>query len=281
VIVDESAEPILALPYIDINVEDELPRAYSLLENILPKFHNIAWPDESETIGFIQTSEHDMSLVSDYLVKKVKLCFTHTLHEPTLMQTLESLDNECGKTDAPNYWLWVSIHTGCARRMLETRKFELTCNARSEGRIAADAAVVVLLKNESHSGTVRSSVEPYADSPLENSMTALHELLMDVPDVDQKTFVHTFDGTPESAVEIYKFKQAISSDKTQAQSADWQMEPFYEVSMNNVLGNVGVCSLPLQLIFQQYWPKQQPSDVVMVTTEDKHRIVWNLTAESA
>ncbi len=274
IIVDNTPQNIIAVPYIDIEITDETARQFILIEDLLKKMER--WPGIDGDIGLAITGD-----VSKKLIKLVQqncaLKFVTVIAEPTIELTLAALENNLS-SQQPDSWLWISVHAGCAQTKIKQQGKNIATNVSSEHPMPADAAVAIRLskeRNKSVSATIKSVYEPNTNDPLLQPTHALETLLSEQADVENSVLIHSMPNTAQGNIELYRLEQFLNEKRTEElEDIPWQsLKPSW-YNLSSILGDIGVCQLPLMLLLQTAWQQEQP--LITIATEDSTRFIWQL-----
>lgn len=272
-IIDGTEHPVIALPALDIAVGDEQARHAVLCEHLLTALKDMTIPTDS--LGLMVTGDIQLDVVSmftGYLALSIEAVIT----EKTVMATLQHFEQLQPEKNIEN-WLWVSLHAGCAADRIRKMDSKIATDASSEQPIPADAAIAVLLTKSKHAtepGRILSAVEPNADDPLTQPSQTLKNMFADQRNAQNSVLIHSMPPTAEGSIELYRLEQALTEKRETKSDLPWhQINPLRH-NMASILGDLGVCQLPFQLVFQQVWKQDQP--LMTLAVEGNTRITWKL-----
>ena len=273
VIVDNTPQPIIAVPAFDMGIQDESPREFLLVEDLFKKIEN--WPAVQGTLGLAITGDVSPQLVK-VIQQQIKQPIETVVLERSLEATLKAMENK--QTDhAIDTWQWISLDAGCAHRRLHHRGLNIATQVSSENPIPADAGIVIRLTKQSNKVAVVKVVnEPNADDPLTQPSQALTQLVADYPDAQNSILIHSMPTTAQGNIELYRLEQWLN-EKRQGVEFDlpWEANEPARYSVGAILGDIGVCQVPMMLLLQQAWLQQQPlRPLITIAVEDKTRIFW-------
>ncbi|MBU2862296.1 hypothetical protein KO489_00420 [Reinekea forsetii] len=278
VFVESESLPILAFPALPLEIEDEDVRCLLLVEDIILKLSQ--WTIPEGTLGIVFTGPN-AEKCTRLTVDQLEINPIVTLEAFTTSEALELLEAESLNDSAPDYWLWVSAHAGCSQKLLLQQSAELACAKNSEGTLAADAAVAVLLSKQPNRQTnpiIGREIEPFSETPMDAPTEALQKLMQHILNAEVRPILHSFNNRTESSIELYKLEQYLNTNRINQEPEPWAIPNIGVTSMTPVLGELGVCTVPLQLLFQLHWSLD--TKPIMIATENNARIIWCLNNKS-
>jgi len=82
-------------------------------------------------------------------------------------------------------------------------------------------------------------------------------------------------NTAQGNIELYRLEQFLNEKRTEElEDIPWQsLKPSW-YNLSSILGDIGVCQLPLMLLLQTAWQQEQP--LITIATEDSTRFIWQL-----
>ena len=272
--IEDESLPMLAFPALPLEIEDEDVRCLLLVEDLLIKLSQWSIPESS--LGIVFTGPN-AERCTRLIVDQLEINPIVTLEAFNTSQTLQVLDAESQNEHAPDNWLWISAHAGCSYSLLLQQLPELACTKNSEGTLAADGAVAVLLSKQSARQTeafIGSEIEPFADMPMDAPTKALQTLIQPISNAENRPILHSFNNSTESSIELYKLEQYLNKHREKQDAELWALPNSGVTPMTPVLGELGVCTVPLQLLFQLHWPLN--TNPILIATENNNRIMWCL-----
>lgn len=265
--VDGQTFPIMASPFTDLELDDAQGRFGLLLGDLLTKLRQENIPANINLLlsGDWSPTSIDMlrsNLGSD-VDQQILACGTS--------DALQQWNNAVAADDKP--WLWVAVHTGCAKDSLRVNAEQLACSERSEGIYSTDCAVAILFEHQQEHGVKVCGMQ-HAENldPMQDSFTSLKGMLQQFTQLSQRTLVHTLPLGAETEIELYKARQS-DAPQARTQWPDSIRRVNDTIALGNTLGDLGVCSLPILVLIQH--AEKGLTNPIVLAHEGRERFVWS------
>ena len=274
VIIENVPQPVIALPIVDLDVEDEAGRQFILIENLLNKMTQ--WLPLQGQFGLAITGDVSTQII-DIVRQFTATEFVTVITQPTTEATLIAIEQKDAEV-SPDSWLWLSIHAGCAKKRMQALGVSVATNVTSECPMPADAATAVLLSKPDHNkqnSFLRLIVEPNTEDPLLQPTQALKALFENQPGAEKHILIHSIPNTAQGNIELYRLEQHFNEQRPDDETGlPWSNLVPKRFNLNSTFGDIGVCQLPLLMLLQREWQHEEP--VITIAAEANIRIVWPL-----